>query len=322
MTESHRRTFRIAGLALALFALVSIATAQNAYPESNREVRHIVPWGAGGGTDTAARGFMRYVEEYLGVPIVTENISGGLSSVGLLTVAGAPPDGYTIGTMTYDVLTVEFQGLAPVSWEEFETVCMYTEHPSALIVPADRWDDLAAFRADAQDTSIRVGNVGTGGVWHQHAVAMEQELGIELQHVPYEGGAGPQLSALLGGEVDAIVASLPAARSYIEEGTLRVLGVMSEERNPLVPDAPTFDELGYDLQYGSFRIVIAPPETPADVVATLEQACNDAWHDPEFQAWADEAALGQRYLDSEGTRAYMRALAPRIEQLMTELGLR
>ena len=322
MFDVNRSAARLVTLLAILLSCASFVAAQATYPQANREVRHIMPWGAGGGTDTAGRGFMRFFEKHLGAPVITENIAGGLSSVGLLTVAGARPDGYTIGTMTYDVLTVEFQGLAPVSWEQFEVICMFTEHPSTLVVRGDTWEDLAAFQADALTRPILVGNVGTGGVWHQHAVAMERELGVELQHIPYEGGAGPQLSALLGNEVEALVTSLPAIRSYLEDGTLRVLAVMSAERNPMVADAPTFAELGYDVQYGSFRFVIAPPGTPGEITGRLEQACYDAWHDPEFQAWADTTVLGQVYLDSADSRTYLEILAPRIGQLMTDLGMR
>lgn len=321
MLHRKRWPFPVILALILIAASAQFAVAQD-FPAKNREIRHIIPWGAGGGTDTAARAFARYFEKYIGTPVVSENIDGGLSSVGMLTVAHSRPDGYTIGTMTYDILTVEFQGLAPVAWTSFEPICTYTEHPSALVVPADRWADLEEFVNDAKVSNIKAGNVGTGGVWHQHAVAMERELGIELHHVPYEGGAGPQLAGLLGNEVDAIVTSLPAVRSYVEEGTLRVLGVMSAQRNPIVPDAPTFKELGYDVEYGSFRILVAPAGTPAEVMTKLGQACDAAWHDPEFQTWADGAGLGQVYLDSADSRTYLETLAPRIEKLMTDLGLR
>jgi tripartite-type tricarboxylate transporter receptor subunit TctC len=86
-----------------------------AYPDTSRELRHIIPWRAGGGTDAAMRGFMGYFERHLGVRVVTENVPGGLSSVGLTMVRSAPADGYTLGTMTYDALTVEVLGLAPLT---------------------------------------------------------------------------------------------------------------------------------------------------------------------------------------------------------------
>jgi tripartite-type tricarboxylate transporter receptor subunit TctC len=270
------------------------------------------------------RGFMLYFEKHLGVQVVTENIPGGLSAVGLIHVKTAPPDGYTLGTITYDVLTLELQGLAPLSWKDFEPLGMVTDHPSALVVSADRWRTLEEFRAAAKTRpgSIKVGNVGTGGVWHQHAAAMERALEVSVSHVPYEAGSGAQLAALLGGEVDANVTSLPAALPYVTDGALRVLAVMSVERDELVPDVPTFEELGFDIVYGSFRVVVAPKGTPPVILSHLETKLQDAWNDPGFQEWAQKAAIGARWRGRNATREYLEDLATRVRQLMDELGLR
>jgi tripartite-type tricarboxylate transporter receptor subunit TctC len=321
-----RHTLLVTVAALAVLVVrAEAATRQTArgYPNPRREIRHIIPWGAGGATDAAMRGFMQRAEAHIGLPIVTENIAGGLSAVGLLRLRAARPDGYTVGTMTYDVLTLQFQGLAPVSWKDFEPICMVTEHPSALIVPADRWRGVEEFAADmrANPGRIKVGNVGTGGIWHQHAAAMERALGGRLTHVPYEAGSGAQLAALLGGEVDAIVASYPAALPYVRAGTLRILAVMAEERDELVPDVPTFKELGYDLVYGGFRVVVAPKGTPADVREYLERVFHETWRDPEFQRWATTAAIGARWRGSDLTRTYLENLAAKVHTLMEALGL-
>ena len=311
--------------ALALFVVRGSGSAADApYPAEGREVRHVIPWRAGGGTDSAMRGFMSYFERHLGVRVITENVPGGLSSVGLTVVQNAPPDGYTLGTMTYDALTVEVLGLAPVGWRSFGPICMVTDHPSALIVPADRWPSLDDFRlaATAAPRTLTVGNVGLQGIWHQHAAAMEEALGIELRHIPYEGGSGPQLAAILGGEVDALVSSLPAAMSYVRNGTLAVLAVMAEERHELVPDVPTFLELDVDVVYGGFRMAVAPAGTPGDVLRTLEAACQATAEDPEFQAWAGGAAIGAAWRDRAGSVAYLEELAPKVERLMADMAAR
>ncbi len=312
---------------LALVALVVLVVRlpssdeSAGYPDASREIRHVIPWRAGGGTDTAMRGFMRWFEQEIGVQVVTENVPGGLSSVGLTVVQNAPADGYTLGTMTYDALTVQLLGLAPVDWRSLEPVCMVTEHPSALIVPAERWADLAAFQADARanPATIAVGNVGQKGVWHQHAAAMEQAMGIRLRHIPYEGGSGPQIGAILGEEVDAIVSSLPGSMSYVRSGELRVLALMAPERSPLVLDVPTFGELGYELEYGSFRVLVAPPGTPDDRVVALESACQAAAESPDFQTWARAGAVGATWLGRAAVRSYLAELAPRVEGLLAAL---
>ena len=164
--------------------------------------------------------------------------------------------------------------------------------------------------------------MGTGGVWHQHAAAMEKALGGNMVHVPYEAGSGAQLAALLGGEVDATVSSLPAALPYVRDGSLRVLGVMSEKRDELVPDVPTFKELGYDVVYGSFRVLVAPNRTPPSIVKILEQTVQETWNDPGFQEWARKAAVGARWRGADDTRRYLEELAKKVQNLMDELELR
>ncbi|MEJ2205292.1 MAG: tripartite tricarboxylate transporter substrate binding protein [Gemmatimonadota bacterium] len=320
----RRFSLVVVGL-VAIAALVVMArrgpTGSTPYPDRTREVRHVIPWRAGGSTDGAMRGFMSHFEQHLGVRVVTENVPGGLSSVGLTAVQNARADGYTLGTMTYDALTVEILDLAPLSWRSFEPICMVTDHPSALIVPGDGWPDLEAFRDAAARApgSVTVGNVGMRGIWHQHAAAMEEALEISVRHIPYEGGSGPQLAAILGGEVDAIVSSLPAAIPYVESGSLRVLAVMAADRNELVPDVPTFRELGYEVEYGGFRIVVAPGGTPSDVLETLEGACAATARDPAYQEWAAGAAIGASWKDRAGTVAYLDALSPKVEALMARL---
>ena len=319
-----RRTL-LAVVALVALAALAVRVPSSgrpaAYPDPGREIRHVIPWRAGGGTDTAMRGFMRWFEEEVGIQVVTENVPGGLSSVGLTMVQNAPPDGYTIGTMTYDALSVRVLGLAPVDWRALEPVCMVTEHPSALIGPAERWADLAGFEADARanPATIAVGNVGQRGVWHQHAAAMEQAMGVSLRHIPYEGGSGPQIGAILGDEVDAIVSSLPGAMSYVRGGELRVLALMAPARSPLVPGVPTFAELGYELEYGSFRVLVAPSGTPDERLAALESACRAAAGSPEFQEWARAGAVGATWRDRDEVRGYLDDLAPRVEGLLAAL---
>ena len=322
MTNHHLSRATIMGGSLLAATLLATAPALADYPETGREIRHVMPWGAGGGTDVVMRGFIEHMQRHLGATIYTDTVTGGVGSVGWMTLLGAPADGYTIGTVTYDILTVEHQGMAPVSWRDFELIGMATEHATALVVRAEDFETLDEFIAAASETPGRltVSNASTGGVWHQHAVAMERELGLELNHIPYDSAA-PQVTALLGGETMAAVISLPPVMEYVRSGDMRVLAVMATERVDLVPDVPTFMELGHDVAYGSFRFLAAPPGTPEDIVARLEQAMHDTFQDPEFQAWATQGGVGERWLNRADSIAYMEAVDPVIAQLMVDLGL-
>lgn len=276
-----------------------------------------MPWPAGSGSDVAMRGFLSYVERRLQTRIFTENIAGGNTARGMLRIKSARPDGYSIGTMTYDVLTIEAFDLVPVSWRDVDILGTITEHPSVLISRADRWGSLDEFIHDAVHGSARLklGNVGTGGVFHQHAAAMEQALSADFNHVPYTSTSA-QLSALLGREVDAVVASVPVVLPYVDEGLLRVLAVMAAERHPMLPEAPTFLEAGYEVAFGSFRMVVVPKGTADDVRATLEAAIASAWRDPAFQAWAARAGLGATWKGPEESRAYLQELSPKAMRLV------
>ena len=151
---------------------------------------------------------------------------------------------------------------------------------------------------------------------------MERALGITVAHIPYEAGSGAQLTALLGGEVDANVASLPASLPYVREGTLRVLAVMAAERDPLVPDVPTFEEKGYDIAYGGFRVLATPAGTPVAIRSELERALRAACQDDGFRAWAARAVIGAHFKDGAETRAYLEATATRISHAQVCLFIR
>ena len=110
--------------------------------------------------------------------------------------------------------------------------------------------------------------------------------------------------------------------SYVRDGALRVLAVMAEERNGLIPNVPTFRELGFDLVYGGFRMVVAPSGTPEVVLGTLETACAAAAEDPDFSTWASAAAIGASWRDRTGSIAYLEQLATKVERLMAEMEAR
>ncbi len=316
---------------LALAACVTPSTEEESeaareagYPEAGRPIEHIIPWSAGGGTDVAMRGFMKHAEKYVGTKIYNKNITGSQSALGVFTLMQARPDGYTIGTLTWDsVVTAPYYGLVEgYDLSKLEIICMVTNHPTALVVRADApWKDLAEFveYAKAHPNEVSVANVGTGGVWHLPMLDAERKMGIHLRHVAYPEGAGPQREALLAGEVDAACMSIAAALPALKAGDARVLAVMAEERDPMVPEAPTFREYGYDVVWGSFRLIAVPAGTPEEVISYLEAAFEKTFKDEEFQAWANKTALGQRWMGRENVKAFIQRIQSEAFSLMDEL---
>jgi tripartite-type tricarboxylate transporter receptor subunit TctC len=295
-----------------------------AYPDPNRAIEHIIPWSAGGGTDTAMRGFMKYAEKYVGTEIYNKNITGAQSALGVFNLMMARPDGYTIGTLTWDsVITAPYYGLVEnYNLDKLEIICSVTVHPTSLVVRKDApWKDLKEFIEDAKSRpgEIKVANVGTGGVWHLPMLDAERKMGIKLRHIAYPKGAGPQREALLSGEVDAACMSIAAAVPALKSGDARILAVMSEEREKSIPDAPTFKEMGYDVVWGSFRVVAVPAGTPKEIIEHLEKAFEKTMNDKEFQAWAKKTALGQKWMGREKVNLFLENTQKSAFQLMDEL---
>jgi len=311
---------------LGILLMVGAAPGEE-YPV--KDIRHIMPWSAGGGTDTAMRGFVHYAEKYLPVvkkpvAIYSENLTGAQSGIGVFALMKSKPDGYTIGTLTWDsVITVPYYDLVPgYDLEKLELICTVTVHATSLVVRQDApWQTLDEFIADAKKrpSEITVSNVGVGGVWHLPALDMERKLGIKLRHIPYPKGAGPQREALIAGETDAASISLAAALPALKAGQARVLALMASERDPLVPDVPTFKELGYDVMWGSFRVLAVPKETPEDMVKVLEKTFEEAFHDERFEEWAEKTGLGAIWKNREETKRFMTSMKKTAFKLIDEL---
>ena len=292
------------------------------YP--TKDIMHIMPWSAGGGTDTVMRTFMSYAEEPLGVGINTQNIDGAQSGIGTLRLMKSRPDGYTIGSLTWDsVITVPYYELVPgFDIEQLAYLGSVTVHPTAIIVNANQpWQTLEEFVQAAKDApgTLKISNVGTGGVWHLPALDFARQAEIEVQHIPYPKGSGPQLEALLSGETEAAATSISAAFSAIQSGQARVLGVMADERDPNYPDVPTFKEAGYDVVWGGFRLIGTQQAVDPAQRAILESAFAKVFENAEFQKTANETGMGAIWMDAAATGEYVAATQQKAFELMDQL---
>lgn len=319
MIKLTRRTAAIAALAVTM--PLGGATAQD-YP--SKDLTHIMPWSAGGGTDTVMRTFMNFAEDTLGVGINTQNVTGAQSGVGTLRLMKARPDGYTIGSLTWDsVITVPYYGLVPgYDTDQLTYLGSVTVHPTVLAVNADSpYETLEDFITAAKEDpgELSISNVGSGGVWHLPALDLADATGIEVNHVPYPDGSGPQREALLSGETDAASLSASAVYSAVQSGQARVLAVMGTERSEFLPEVPTMQELGYDVVWGSFRLIAAPKGIDAEKREILEQAFAEVFEMPEFQARAEETAMGAVWMDGEETTAYVQASQQKAFSLIDNL---
>lgn len=306
----------------AILVVGTLAAGAQDFPE--KDITHIMPWSAGGGTDTVMRTFLQYAEEPLGVGIRTQNVTGAQSGVGTLRLMKSRPDGYTIGSLTWDsMITVPYKNLVP----GYDTALLsylanVTLYPTVLAVNADTgWETLDDFiaAAKAEPGEVTVSDSGIGGIWHLHALDMAEQLGVELNHVPFPNGSAEQREALLSGENDAASLSYATVSSAADAGQVKVLAVMASERDPSLPDVPTFKELGYDVIWGGMRVLAVPAGTPDDIKEILTTAFKVAYDNPEFQQKAAETGMNAYWMDGAETEAYVERTQTRALKLLDRL---
>lgn len=289
-------------LTTALAAAALPASAQSDYPE--RDVRVIVPWGAGGGTDAIVRKLTSIAEDKLDVAMYVENIEGGVSATGIGQVMSAPADGYTIGALTYDsVVTVPWQGMLPsYDMESLELIARVTSEPDSIVVDAGSEYQTIQDLLDAAKENpgeIRVAIQNLGGRIHLAILQLQELTGTEFQIVSYPGGAAPQKEAILSDEVDVAITSLGDFANLLADGTVRGLVEFSDMPNPTYPDVPTTAEEGIDLQIGSFIVFATPAGTPDEAIETLENAYKAAYESAEFQEWVADVGVTPNWLGTD-----------------------
>ncbi|WP_422074451.1 Bug family tripartite tricarboxylate transporter substrate binding protein [Tranquillimonas rosea] len=295
----QRRT--ILGAATALATAMIPLTALADYPE--RDIRVIVPWGAGGGTDGIVRKITNIAEQELGdASMYVENIEGGVSATGIGQVMSARPDGYTIGALTYDsIVTVPWQGMLPsYDLDKLKMIARITSEPDAIIVDDESdyqslQDLIDAAKEDPGQVRVAVQNMG--GRVHLTLLQLQDMTDTEFKIVSYPGGAAPQKEAILSDEVDVALTSLGDFANLIQDSTVRGLVEFADNPNPTY-DVPIAPEEGVDLTNGSFIVFAAPADTPEDAISALESAYKSAFESDEFQSWVREVGVTPAWLGS------------------------
>ena len=256
------------------------------YP--TRSIRLINPFPAGGTGDVVARVVFDKVGAALGVPVVVEARTGAAGVVGTEFVARAPSDGSTliIGTAsTFGALSSTRKNLPYDAIRDFEPVVMMAKLPYLLLVhpsvPAKSLPQFVA-HAKANPGKMNYSSFGSGSSNHLAYELLRHMTGIDLVHVPYRGGA-PAILALMAGDVQSSLELYTTSIQHIREGKMRVLGVASLQRSPLLPDVPTLAEQGVPLDAGTFLAVLGPAGLPADVVNRLNAEVNKALKMPDVQ---------------------------------------
>lgn len=273
-------------VAWAGLLLAAAGSAAAAYPE--QPIRLIVPYAAGGGTDTAARMLAKKLAPRLGQPVLVENKPGGATQIGTAYVARARPDGYTLlmGTANLATNAVLYQDLPYDVATDLTPVAWATDVPVYVLAPAggDIVDLASLRRAAGQGAGLAYATAGVGSIPHLAAEMFAHQSGIPLRHIPYKGSA-EAVAALAGRQVPLSFDNLPPVRAQIDAGRVVPLAIAAAQRNPLLPEVPTLAEWGYPLIASSWWGVMAPAGTPASIVGTLNQNIDAVLADPEVREY-------------------------------------
>jgi len=280
------KSFRHAASVAFAFALVAgLAQAQD-WP--SKPIRMIVPYPPGGGTDVVARIVNEKLSPELGQPLVIDNKGGAGGSVGTELAAKAPSDGYTV-LMTLSSHTINPKLYTKLAYDverDFIPVSLAAMIPQIVVahpsVPAGNIQELIAL-LKANPGKFNYASVGIGSPGHIAGELFKLKTGVQMTHVPYKGG-GPAVSDTIGGQVQLLFVSMPAAWQHVKGGRLKALAVTSAKRSIAAPDLPTIAEQGVpEVVVDSWYGLLVPAKTPAPIVAKLNAAMVKVLQMPEVR---------------------------------------
>ena len=279
---------RIFILALGLGAILSPTSfAQSNYPA--KPINFIVPYGAGGGADSRSRQIAQKMSVILKQPIIVDNKPGAGGNIGTEFISRAAPDGYTIGMGNFAPMAVNktlFGNLRYDPETDLTPIILVEKGPLVLVVnpssPYKTVQDIVV-AAKAKPGTLTFSSGGIGGSHQLSAELFEQNAGIEMIHVPYKSGSAG-LTDLMAGNVTMMFDQMYSAMPSIKAEKLRPIAITSKKRSPLLPNIPSFAEVGYPkVEVLNWQGLIAPKGTPKAIIDQLNAAANEALKDPQLR---------------------------------------
>ncbi len=289
-SQSPRRTV-LAAAVIAVLAPLPAAAQDAAKDYPSKTITIVVPYAAGGSSDTRARQLSEKLQKILGKPVIVDNKAGGNGNIGTEFITRAAPDGHTIGIGNFAPLAVNkalYPKLGFDPQRDLLPVALIEKGPVVLVVSNDKspHKSLKELLAAAKATpgKMSYASAGSGGAYHLAGEMFNLSAGTTAVHIPYKGG-GPAVNDLLGGTVDYMFDMVPATLGYVKASPpkMRALALASDKRLPALPDVPTFAELGIkNMEISNWIGIVAPKGTPPAIVAKLNQAVNKALQEPDL----------------------------------------
>lgn len=286
--------------AAAMSATMLAGTAMAADFPDGKAITIVCPYAAGGASDMTSRIFAEQFQEALGTTVMVENTTGAGGAVGLEKVRGSKADGYTIAYMPVESTMMAALGNTDLTTEDFRFIGRAMTIPAAITVKADSgmetFEDFINY-AKENPGKVRVGNSGTGSIWHVAAASVEQACDIELAHMPFADGAAAAVTALLGGNIEAVAVSPSEVYTLVESGDLKTLVVLGEARSSVLPEVETATEMGYDITVQGWGGFAVPKDTPEDVIAILEENAETAINSDAMKELLESKGFEFAYLN-------------------------
>ncbi|NWF55870.1 MAG: tripartite tricarboxylate transporter substrate binding protein [Syntrophaceae bacterium] len=302
------------GIILAGFA--GKGQAQSSYP--GKPVNIIVPFAAGGAVDTTIRIIAEEAEKGLGQKILVINKPGAGAAEGQGFVARSKPDGYTLLAMTSSVVTNTLTKKVDFTIDSFAPIVLYCFDPEVMLVSATTpYQKLEDLIEAGKKKPILHSTPGHSTSHHVAALILEKKTGMKFKFI-HTKGAGEQVPMVAGGHAECMLAAWGEARSMVEQGKLRVLGVMSDERDPRLPNVPTFKEKKVDLEYGAWRGISGPKGLSQEVMDKLLKVFQEALNSKEVK---DKFAKAEYPLMAKGPKDFRSYLSTDYENVKQILSL-
>lgn len=262
--------------------------------QPDRPITYIIPYGTGGSTDPIGRQYASQLSEILGVEVIVENREGGAATIGTSAIVTATPDCYTIGLSNQTALSNQPLLTPELPWDsadDYQPLVKLTDVPVVLAVGADTpWQTLEEFVAHVEANPGEVGYAtsGVGGTPDTNAVLLEQEAGLALNRVPFSGGGGEALTAVVGGQIESIGTFFTSMAGFIDSGDVRPLGVFYEGTYDALPDVPSIPDMFPGAAIPAAYYTIAPADLPEDCFQTLVDASEEIVNSEEYTEFAAE----------------------------------
>lgn len=310
---------------VTLLCLLGMSAVANAQTYPNRPLKIIVPYAAGGTADTLARKIAQHLNGYLGQPVIIDNRAGAAGLIGAAVLQQSAPDGYTVGMLATPHVATPADAGTNFDPMKLTAVSLVAIVPSLVCanpsVPAQSVAEVISL-ARSKPGQLTYGNPGTYSAGHLAMELFKQKAGVDIRAVPYRGGA-PAFQDLLGGQISLAISGPSNCLPFIQTGQLRPIATTGSKRSTAAPNVPTFAESGLaGFELNEWWGVLAPLNTPKDIVARLNKEINRAVQEAEVRDFFMKIGAEPQNISEEEFGKYFANENKTLKSLVSSLGLK